>query len=295
MATHTTWGSGVNAEAIAAWDGPLFDRFVRFRHILTTGLAIHGEEALRLHPPLQGERVLDVGCGFGDTTQQIAGLVGPAGKAIGVDAAPRFVETSIAEAAAAGVRNVRFVRADVEEALPFERPFDRAFSRLGTMFFANPVAALHNVRTALVPGAELVMVVWRRRADNEWQYRAQQIVERFVSLPEEHDEPTSGPGPFSMADADTTSDMLLQAGFTDIGFRRCDRPIAIGRDLDEAIELVTAFGPAGEILRLAGESAAHQHEDIHAALRAGMSEYVGRFGVRAPASTWIVSAVAAGQ
>jgi ubiquinone/menaquinone biosynthesis C-methylase UbiE len=294
MATETTWGSGVNAEAIAAWDGPLFDRFVRFRHIVTTGLGIHGEEALRLHPPQPGERVLDIGCGFGDATQRIAGLVGPAGKAVGVDAAPRFIETSIAEAAAAGVHNARFLCADVEQALPFDRPFNRAFSRFGTMFFANPVAALRNVRTALVPGAELVMVVWRQRIDNEWLYRGQQIVERFVSKPEAYDEPTCGPGPFSMASADTTSDVLLHAGFTDIAFQRCDRPISIGRDLEEAIELVMSLGPAGEILRLAGDRAAHLHADIHAALRAGLSEYAGRFGVRAPASTWIVSAVAGG-
>ena len=292
MATETTWGSGANAEAIAAWDGPLFDRFVRFRHILTSGLEVHGEEALRLHPPQPGERVLDIGCGFGDTTQRIAGLVGAAGKAFGVDASQRFIEASIGEAAGAGVDNARFLCADVERALPFDRPFDRAFSRLGTMFFSNPVTALRHVSTALVPGGELVMVVWRARADNEWLYRAQQIVEQFIPTPEQHEEPTCGPGPFSMASADTTSDVLLHAGFTDVAFRRCDRPISIGRDLEEAIELVTSLGPAGETLRLAGDGAAHLHEDIHAALRAGLSEYVGRFGVKAPSSTWIVSAIA---
>lgn len=86
--------AGANREAIAAWDGPLYDRFVRFRHIVTGGLAIHGEEALRRYPPTPGRRVLDIGCGFGDTTRQIAGLVGPGGTAVGVDAAPRFVATA---------------------------------------------------------------------------------------------------------------------------------------------------------------------------------------------------------
>ena len=105
---QTTWGTGVNAEAIAAWDGPLFDRFVRFRHIVTTGLGSHGDEALRLYPPQAGERVLDIGCGFGDTTQQIAALVGPEGEAVGVDAAPRFIEAAVSEAAEAQVRNARF-------------------------------------------------------------------------------------------------------------------------------------------------------------------------------------------
>jgi ubiquinone/menaquinone biosynthesis C-methylase UbiE len=286
----TTWGTEVNAEAIAAWDGPLFDRFVRFRHILTTGLAIHGDEALRLYPPQAGERVVDIGCGFGDMTQQIAALVGPEGEAIGVDAAPRFIDAAVSEAAEAEVRNARFVVADVERELPVEQRFDRAFSRFGTMFFNNPVAALRNVHAALVPGGELTMVVWRQRVDNEWLYRGQQIVEQFVQRPEEYDQPTCGPGPFSMAGADMTSDVLLHAGFTDIAFHRCDRPITVGRDVDEAIALVTSIGPAGEILRLAGDRAAHLHDDINAALRAGLSEYEGRFGVRAPASTWIVAA-----
>lgn len=284
--------TSANDEAIRAWDGPLYDRFVRFRETVTTGLGAHGEEALRLHPPTPGQRVLDIGCGFGDTTQRIAGLVGPDGEAVGVDAAPRFIEDAIREAGEAGVANARFLVADVQATLGAEGSFDMAFSRFGTMFFASPVAALRNVRSALVPGGELVMVVWRRRIDNDWLYRAQTIVEGIVERPEEYDEPTCGPGPFSMADADTTSEILTHAGFTDIALRRCDLPIVIGRDLEEALELVMALGPAGEILRLAGDRAAHLHGQVEAALREGLAEFAGKGAgeLRAPASTWIVTA-----
>src|SRR5687767_12267569 len=94
--------AAANAEAIQAWDGPLYDRFVRFRDIVITGLGGHGEEAFRLFPPRAGQRVLDIGCGFGDTTQRIAELVGPEGEAVGVDAAPRFIETARVEAEDAG-------------------------------------------------------------------------------------------------------------------------------------------------------------------------------------------------
>jgi SAM-dependent methyltransferase len=293
-AERTRWGEGANAEAIQAWDGPLFERFVRFRHIVTTGLGAHGEEALRLDPPQPGHRVLDVGCGFGDTTQDLARLVGPGGEALGVDAAARFVEAAEREAAEAGVVNARFAVAD-PEVTPFGERFDYAFSRFGTMFFANPVAAMRNVREALVPGGRLVMVVWRRRIDNEWLYRAQTIVEGIVSRPEEYDEPTCGPGPFSMADADTTSEILLRAGFADVALHRCDIPILIGDDVEEAIELVMSIGPAGELLRLAGEGAAHLHDEVHAALHEGLAVYDGPGGVRAPASTWIVTATAPGE
>ncbi len=289
-ATASTPPTTANDEAIRAWDGPLYDRFVRFREIVTTGLGAHGEEALRLHPPQPGARVLDVGCGFGDTTQRIAGLVGSEGEAVGVDAAPRFIEDATREAGEAGVANARFLVADVQESLAGEGSFDVAFSRFGTMFFANPVAAMRNVRGALVPGGRLVMVVWRQRIDNDWLYRAQTIVEGIVARPEEYDEPTCGPGPFSMANADTTSDVLIHAGFTNIALRRCDIPIAIGNDIDEALELVMALGPAGEILRLAGDRAAHLHGQVEEALREGLAEFALDGELRAPASTWIVTA-----
>ncbi len=289
--TETRWGSGANAEAIAAWDGPLYDRFVRFRHVLTTGLAAHGEEALRLYPPRPGDRVLDIGCGFGDTTRRIAGLVGDAGAATGVDASERFIESARAEARDAGVPNARFVVADVQSTA-LDGPYEMAFSRMGTMFFANPVAALRNVRSALVPGGKLVMVVWRRREDNAWLYRAQQIVERIVQRPEQYDDPTCGPGPFSMSGADTTSDILLHAGFGEVALHRCDIPVLIGRDVEEAIDLVMSLGPAGEIVRLLGDRAAHLHGEIDAALREGLAEFITPDGVVAPASTWIAAASA---
>src|SRR3954452_18364760 len=132
--TDARWGTGANSEAIAAWDGPLYDRFVRFRHIVTAGLGAHGEEALRPYPPRHRDRVLDIGCGFGDTTQRIAGLVGDAGEAVGVDAAERFIETARAETSAA---NVRYLVADVQSHA-FDGRFEMAFSRMGTMFFTNP-------------------------------------------------------------------------------------------------------------------------------------------------------------
>ena len=279
----------LNEEAIRAWDGPLFDRFVQFREIMTTGLGAHGEAALRVFPPATGQRILDIGCGFGDTTQRIADLVGPEGEVVGVDAARQFIEIARREAEQAGVRNARFDVADVQAA-DLGGPYDVAFAQFGTMFFDNPVVALRNVGRALAPGGRLVMVVWRRRLDNDWLYRAQTIVEGIVERPEEYDEPTCGPGPFSMADADTTSDVLRHAGYEEIALQRCDIPIVIGSDVDEAIDLVMAIGPAGEVLRLAGDRAAHLHDAVRIALRDGLEEFEGPDGVRAQASTWIVSA-----
>ena len=204
-----------NAEATAAWDGPLFDRFVAFREIVTTGLGNHGERALRLFPPQPGERVLDIGCGFGDTTQRIAGLVGREGHATGVDVAPRFIEARAHDAGGAGVENVDFRVVDVQVG-DLGGPYDHGLLAHGHDVLRQPGrrVAQHPLRTR--PGGRLAMVVWRRREDNDWLYRAQLIVEQIVERPEEYDEPTCGPGPFSMAGADTVSDILLGAGFEEI-------------------------------------------------------------------------------
>jgi SAM-dependent methyltransferase len=280
-----------NEETREAWNGVLFDRFGEFRDALINNLGRHGAEALRLNPPQVGERVLDLGCGFGDTTREIARMVGAGGSAHGVDLAERFIATAVAEAEEAGVENVSFEVADVQTT-KFAPEFDLAFSRFGTMFFANPVAALRNVRRGLVPGGRLCMVVWRRKLDNQWVHRAELAVERLLEHPEDSDEPTCGPGPFSMAGADTTTDILVNAGFEQISLRRCDIVVKIGDDLDRAISLLMALGPAGEIIRLAGDDAEQIRPQLERAIGEVLHDYVTPEGVLAPSSTWIVTATA---
>jgi ubiquinone/menaquinone biosynthesis C-methylase UbiE len=279
-----------NLEAQEAWDGVLFDRFLQYRDAIVPNLAAHGDEAIRLCPPEPGDRILDIGCGFGDSTQQLARLVGPAGSALGVDIAPRFVERARLEAELAGVENARFEVHDVEAAT-FDETFDYAFSRFGAMFFANPVRALRNVREAIAPGGRLCIVVWRRKVDNPWVHVAENVVKPLLAEPEETDEALCGPGPFSMADADTTSGELRSAGFDEITLRRYDRPLRLGSSLEEAVELNLALGPAAEALRLAGEDGAAMRPQLEAVLREALAQFVGEDGsVEARSSTWIVTA-----
>jgi SAM-dependent methyltransferase len=278
-----------NREAAEAWSGPLFDCFVEYRQLVVEGLGAHGAMALALNPPRPGERVLDLGCGFGDTTREIAALVGAEGEVVGLDVAEPFVEQARREAE--GVANVSFAAADIQVA-DLGGPYDYAFSRMGLMFFANPVQALRNVGAALVPGGRLCSVVWRRKLDNDWVRRAELVVDRFLDHPEESDVPTCGPGPFSMADADTVSSQLRGAGFEEISLRRCDLPLKIGDDLEHAVEFNMALGPAAEVLRLWGDRVDEIRPRIAAELREALGEFVGPDGVYAPASTWIVTATA---
>jgi SAM-dependent methyltransferase len=279
-----------NVEATEAWNGPLFDIWMEYREILTGGIRSHGERALALQPPREGERVLDIGCGLGDTTVALAQLVGSAGHAHGVDVAERMIVGAVEEAAQAGVENVSFAVCDVESAT-FDETFDYAFSRMGTMFFARPVAALRNVREALAPGGRLNMVVWRRKLDNEFLHRAELIVAEYLEEPEEYEVPRCGPGPFSMANADTVTDVLTHAGYEDIRLTRMDLPYKIGNDLDEAVRLTMAIGPGAEVLRMWGDRVADLRPRIEADLHAGLAGFVVDGGeVVASSSTWAVTA-----
>ena len=149
------------------------------------------------------------------------------------------------------------------------------------------MAALRNVREALAPGGLLNIVVWRRKLDNECMHRAELVVAEYLEEPEESDSPRCGPGPFSMANADTVTDILKHAGFEDIRLARQDLPYKIGNDLEHAVAFNMALGPAAEVLRMWGERVDEIRPKIAADLRAALADFVLDGGaVVAPASTW---------
>ena len=280
-----------NDIVVEAWNTVLFDKFVRFKHLLIAGLAGHSDELLARGRFQPGDRVLDVGCGFGDSTIKIAELVGPKGQAVGVDCAQRFVQTGEQEAAAAGARNASFFVADVQDG-DLHGPYDHAFARFGTMFFMSPGAAMRNIRRALKPGGSFAQIVWRRREDNPWLHEAELRVREIVPVVSHEDtnQVHCGPGPFSMSGPDMVSAMMKSAGFAGITFERFDADICIGRNLDDAVGFAMALGPAGEIIRLAGSEGERLKPQVEAALRETLSRYARKEGVWAPSSTWFITA-----
>jgi SAM-dependent methyltransferase len=283
----------VNDTIIEAWNGVLFEKFVRFRRILTDGLRGHSDVCFQRHVPRRGGTLLDIGCGFGDTTLELARAVGADGRVLGVDCSENFVRDAEQSARLASARNASFLVADVQRD-PLGGPYDQAYARFGTMFFSLPGAALRNVRAALVPGGTLSMIVWRRREDNPWLHAAEQRVREIVPVVshEETDQVHCGPGPFSMASADVVSDLLLGSGYRAVQFERCDLEICIGRDLEEAVEFAMALGPAGEIIRLAGAEGERRRAAVSAALTRTLAAFARNDGIWAPSSTWLVSATA---
>lgn len=288
MSGATTETMPETTEYVEFWNDTLAEKFDRFREILMNGLSYHSRIPLEKLTVAPGSRVVDVGCGWGDTALELGRKVGPQGYVLGLDCVDRFLEKGRQEAAAEGLEHVRFEAADVER-YPFEPEFDLCFSRFGMMFFENPVAAMRNIRRALKPGGELMFIVWRTIDDNPWLGLPKQVVLDFLEPPGDEAR-TCGPGPFSMANTEMVSKQLEIAGFEDVGFERNDGPVTVGASLDDAVDFQLALGPAGEVFREAGDEAERQREPIERALREALAPYHEETGVVMPSSSWTITA-----
>ena len=174
-----------------------------------------GRMALERLDPRPGQRLLDVGCGTGPTTVDLAARVRPGGSVVGVDIAAGMLARARRRAAEGGVDNIRFVPGDVQVDDLGAARYDGAFSRFGVMFFADPVAAFANVRRALRAGGRLSFVCWQGPPANEWMLVPAAAVLSVTGGPPPTPEP-GVPGPFSLGDADRVEAILAAAGFTDI-------------------------------------------------------------------------------
>ena len=278
-----------DTEFVHFWNEVLAPKFTRFRHVLQGGLSYHSEAVFPKLPVRAGDRVLDVGCGWGDTAMKLARIVGPEGEVVAIDCCDAFLADAETDLEQTELTNVTLLRGDAEVALP-EGQFDSVFSRFGTMFFANPVAGLRNMRRALRPGGRMVHIVWREPADNPWLSMAKDIVLEHLPAPGE-DARTCGPGPFSMSDEATVRKMMEVAGYTDIAFERVDAPVRVGDDVKDAIAFQLAIGPAGEVFREAGDLAERKRPEIEAALaRAIDAQTRDADGIVMDSSSWVISA-----
>lgn len=279
-----------NEEAVRAWDTVLYERWKQNREVFVGALGGITAEIFERFPPPRGGRCIDVGCGFGDTTRQLAELVGPEGFALGTDSSPRFIEDAVREADEAGIGNIGFEVADAQTAA-WDPVHDYAFSRMGTQFFAAPVPAMRAIRGALKPGGGLRKICWRRKEESPLWAEAEQVVQRFLSRPDEYEADTCGPGPFSLGNPETLSGILEAAGFAEVELHQRDFDYFMGADMDEAVDALMAIGPGAELIRLNGEHGESRRPEIAAALAEHYARWQQADGsIVGRASVWLVAA-----
>lgn len=234
-----------------------------------------------------GQRVLDIGCGSGSTTLELARRVGSGGVAVGVDIAPAMIAAASQNAATAGITNATFAACDAQVEPLGDAPFDAAFSRFGVMFFADPSAAFANTRRALRPDGVFAFACWENIFANEWMFvPGSAVVAVTGTLP-----PMPGPdepGPFAFADPARVDALLADAGFTQIEITsQADTVMLPEAELEALVSLTRRVGPVREALRTADNDTAARIED---AVRTALLERLEDGVVRLSAAAHIVSA-----
>jgi SAM-dependent methyltransferase len=275
---------GPNAEMIRYWNETVGSRWIELEAQLDAQIAPLGLAAMARAHVAPGEHALDVGCGCGQTSLQLADRVGPSGSVLGIDvSAPMLAR---AKARAVGVGQVRFLNADAQTHA-FDERFDLVFSRFGVMFFADPPAAFANLRRSLRPGGRIAFVCWQAIDRNAWMLIPLRALVGIVELPAP---PAPGaPGPFAFADPERVEGILGSAGFSDATLAPLEGELAIGAggDLEHAVAFALQMGPAGAALREASADVRRRAAD---AVRAALAPLVTPRGVVAPYAAWIATA-----
>ena len=272
-----------NPDQAAYWNAGAGETWASLQDRLDHQLEPLGQRAMATLAPTPGERILDIGCGSGQTSLALAQAVSPAGSVLGVDISHPLLE--VAQGRVADLTNLAFQEADAQVA-PFEAAkFDAAFSRFGVMFFADPPAAFANIRRALKPGGRLAFVCWRAPAENPFMTLPMAAAAGLLPPSPPVATDPHAPGPFAFADAERVRTILASAGFTDIAITGHDQKIGSG-DLDQTLTVALKVGPLGAVLR--------EHPDqrvaVIAAVRQALAQHDGPDGVKIACATWIVSA-----
>ena len=279
--------SGPNADQIEYWNELAGPKWVAAETLLDAQIGSLGRSAMEHTGVAPGEAVLDVGCGCGQSTLQLADQVGPGGSVMGIDVSRVMLERARSRAADRG--NVRFEIADAQTATLENARYDLVFSRFGVMFFADPAAAFANLRSSLKPGGRIAFVCWQELGRNPWMRVPLAAAAKHVSLPAPP--APDAPGPFAFAAADRVQRILTGAGFANTECKGLEQTLLVGGggELDRSVEFLLQIGPLGALLREAGEAT---RSAVAGAVRDAVAGYVTPEGVRMDAAAWLVTGVA---
>jgi SAM-dependent methyltransferase len=274
-----------NAEQAAYWNGLVGQRWTKRQEFMDGVLAPVSSAVIERAAAAPGEWVIDIGCGCGATSVELAERAGMAGRVLGVDISEPMLARA-RERAPAGAP-LTFVAADAT-VYPFEpQQTDLLFSRFGVMFFARPSVSFANMRTALRAGGRLVFVCWREARLNPWLVAPVQAA--YLHVPKMPELGPEDPGPFSFANPDRVRRILAEAGFGAITFEPLDftLDLANGQGLDAAVENALEIGPASRALD--GQPAELQRAAERSIREALAAKQAGQ-SVPLAAAVWIVSA-----
>jgi SAM-dependent methyltransferase len=246
-----------------------------------------GRIAMERLGPITGALVLDIGCGSGDTTIELARRAGSEGRAVGIDIAPSMIASATTRADSLAVGNIDFMVADMQEAALEAASFDAAFSQFGVMFFEDPAAAFGNVRRVIRDGGAFAFACWQNLFVNEWMMvPGAAFLEATGQAPSFPD--PGEPGPFSLSEPDRITRLLTDAGFREVEVTSHESVAAIPEaELDALVALGARVGPVRNFLRESDD--ATRDRVIHE-VRAKLGERVESGTLPLSAAAFVVKA-----
>lgn len=273
-----------NKEQIDYWNGNAGATWVSAQESMDTMLAPLTAPLIETAAAQDGERCIDVGCGCGDTSLQLA----KTGASVwGVDISEPMLARATERATALGQSNATFSVADAASEA-FSAEHDLVFSRFGVMFFSDPVAAFSNLHSSLNATGRLCFLCWQPPGKNPWMSTAGAAIKPFMTEPETPPDPRA-PGPFAFADTDYLNGVLEQSGFKNIDISPLTTQMHIADDLDGAVAFQQRIGP---LARALSELEGEQQERALAAARAELAKHMSDDGLNLGASCWLAQATA---
>jgi SAM-dependent methyltransferase len=273
-----------NSDQVAYWNDAVGETWVAMQDKLDGQIQPLGEAVIAALNPKPGERLVDIGCGCGQTTLALAERVGAAGSVLGVDISRPMLAAARRRITAQGLAQASVIEADAQTHAFAPETFDAVFSRFGVMFFEDPTAAFANILKGLKRGGRLGFLCWRAAAESAWMTLPMAAAQSHFPEPAPPSDPHA-PGPFAFADAGRLRAILSGAGFADVTITPQDKPIG-APNLDQAVETALKVGPLGARLREQPEKT----PAVVASLRQALAPYLTPDGVRLGSATWIVAA-----
>ena len=279
--------SEVNKSQKDFWSGKGGDIWVERQNAMDTMLSPLGEAALNKLDFNEEENVLDIGCGCGHTTINIAKRIGPSGNVTGLDISEPMLKRAKESAVEMSLTNTSFKCVDVQTEDLGEAIYSIAFSRFGVMFFEDSIAAFKNINKSLISGGCLSFVCWQSPAVNPWQSLFIQEIKKFLELPSP---PPRSPGPFAFMESEYVSSILEESKFQDITIEGFETEVNMfsGRSLSDSVKDYISINPV--VTGMLKESSENKIAEIIDSAIEAFSPYYTEKGLIFPSATWLVTA-----
>jgi len=277
----------VNKNQKDFWSGKGGDIWVERQNAMDTMLSPLGEAALNKLNFNEKENVLDIGCGCGHTTLNIAKRIGPSGKVTGLDISEPMLKRAKESAIEMSITNTSFKCVDVQTEDLGDQVYSAAFSRFGVMFFEDSITAFKNINKSLMSGSSLSFVCWQSPAVNPWQSLFIQEIKKFLDLPSP---PPRSPGPFAFMESEYVSSILEESKFQDITIEGYEAEVNMfsGRSLSDSVKDYISINPV--VSGMLKESSENKVTEILNSATEAFSPYYTEKGLIFPSATWLVTA-----